>query len=102
MIVDVAGAWNVTGSRSDIAPTGPMPGNTPTSVPINTPKKQYTILTGIQTVSPDRVNGWKERTVLKPIPRFVSRVSKVYSSVTQERGPELDIQVDSPDKYDQA
>jgi hypothetical protein len=30
----------VTGSKIDIAPTGPMPGRTPIRVPISTPKKQ--------------------------------------------------------------
>jgi hypothetical protein len=30
----------VTGRRSDIAPTGPMPGSTPINVPIKTPIKQ--------------------------------------------------------------
>src|SRR3954468_12486636 len=37
---------SVTGSSSDIAEIGPMPGNTPTRVPTNTPMKQYRILTG--------------------------------------------------------
>ena len=31
---------SVTGSSSDMAATGPMPGSTPTSVPMNTPMKQ--------------------------------------------------------------
>ena len=33
-------AVNVTGNSSDMAATGPMPGSTPTSVPMNTPMKQ--------------------------------------------------------------
>src|SRR3954451_5408700 len=37
---------SVTGNSSDIAEIGPMPGNTPTSVPMNTPMKQYSRLTG--------------------------------------------------------
>jgi len=41
MMMDATGgAWKVTGMRIDIAPTGPMPGKTPMSVPIRTPKKQ--------------------------------------------------------------
>ena len=31
---------SVTGKSSDIAEIGPMPGNTPTSVPMKTPMKQ--------------------------------------------------------------
>ena len=31
---------SVTGSSSDIAEIGPMPGSTPTSVPMKTPMKQ--------------------------------------------------------------
>ncbi|MGY4484394.1 hypothetical protein ACVWWR_003585 [Bradyrhizobium sp. LM3.2] len=31
---------SVTGSNSDIAEIGPMPGSTPTSVPMKTPMKQ--------------------------------------------------------------
>ena len=37
---------SVTGSSSDIADTGPMPGSTPTSVPMNTPMKQERRFTG--------------------------------------------------------
>src|SRR5215211_1358893 len=37
---------SVTGSSSDIAEIGPMPGNTPTSVPMKTPMKQYSRLIG--------------------------------------------------------
>src|SRR5947209_66263 len=37
---------SVTGNSSDIAEIGPMPGSTPTRVPMNTPIKQYRILTG--------------------------------------------------------
>ncbi len=37
---------SVTGSSSDIAETGPMPGSTPTSVPMKTPKKQDSRLIG--------------------------------------------------------
>src|SRR3569833_2384917 len=32
---------SVTGSSSDIAEIGPMPGSTPTSVPMKTPMKQW-------------------------------------------------------------
>src|SRR5829696_5040213 len=37
---------SVIGSNSDIAEIGPMPGSTPTSVPIKTPMKQYSRLIG--------------------------------------------------------
>src|SRR6476620_2535190 len=37
---------SVIGSSSDIAEIGPMPGSTPTSVPMNTPMKQYNRLIG--------------------------------------------------------
>ena len=37
---------SVTGSSSAMAETGPMPGSTPTSVPMNTPKKQAIRLMG--------------------------------------------------------
>src|SRR5215210_7231985 len=37
---------SVIGSNSDIAEIGPMPGSTPTSVPIKTPTKQYSRLIG--------------------------------------------------------
>jgi hypothetical protein len=38
----------VVGSRRDMAPTGPMPGRTPISVPMKTPIKQYRRLTGMR------------------------------------------------------
>src|SRR5882757_5760000 len=37
---------SVTGSSSDIAEIGPIPGSTPTSVPMKTPMKQYSRLIG--------------------------------------------------------
>jgi len=41
MIIALTGEIpKVIGSRSDIAPTGPIPGRTPTRVPMKTPKKQ--------------------------------------------------------------
>src|SRR5438270_10657828 len=46
MMPDSGEPDSVTGSSSDIAEIGPMPGSTPTSVPINTPMKQYSRLTG--------------------------------------------------------
>jgi hypothetical protein len=39
MIAEVASIWNVSGRRRAIDPEGPMPGRTPTAVPIKTPKK---------------------------------------------------------------
>src|SRR6187455_235294 len=38
---------SVIGNSSDIAEIGPMPGSTPTSVPMNTPMKQKSRLIGI-------------------------------------------------------
>ncbi|KAF0118353.1 MAG: hypothetical protein FD152_4694 [Xanthobacteraceae bacterium] len=40
MTAPVGGMAKVAGSSSDIAAMGPMPGSTPTSVPISTPAKQ--------------------------------------------------------------
>ena len=37
---------SVTGNSSAMADTGPIPGNTPTRVPISTPRKQYSKLIG--------------------------------------------------------
>lgn len=37
---------NDIGRRIDIAPTGPIPGKTPTKVPNNAPKKQKSKLSG--------------------------------------------------------
>src|SRR6476469_1844503 len=42
---------SVTGNSSDIAEIGPMPGKTPTSVPMKTPMKQYSRLIGSRTIS---------------------------------------------------
>ena len=42
----VGGMWYVMGSSSEIAASAPMPGNTPMSVPRNTPMKQYSSVTG--------------------------------------------------------
>ena len=41
-------AVNVTGSSSDMAATGPMPGSTPTSVPMNTPSEAVEQVDGLQ------------------------------------------------------
>ena len=46
MMPDSGVPASVTGSSSDIAETGPMPGSTPTSVPMKTPTKQYSRLIG--------------------------------------------------------
>jgi hypothetical protein len=47
MISAVAGCRaNVDGKSSAMAPTGPIPGNTPTMVPISTPMKQANRLVG--------------------------------------------------------
>jgi hypothetical protein len=44
---------NVDGSSSAIAPTGPMPGRTPTIVPMRTPTKQAKTLAGVSaTLNP--------------------------------------------------
>jgi hypothetical protein len=48
MISAVAGCIaNVDGNSSAMAPTGPMPGSTPTIVPTRTPTKQANRLVGI-------------------------------------------------------
>lgn len=39
---------NVIGKRIDMVPTGPIPGKTPISVPINTPMKQDKRLAGVR------------------------------------------------------
>ncbi len=46
MMPDSGDADSVTGNSSDIAEIGPMPGSTPTSVPMKTPIKQYSRFTG--------------------------------------------------------
>jgi hypothetical protein len=40
----------VVGRSMDIAPTGPIPGRTPTRVPMNTPIKQNKKFMGLRTV----------------------------------------------------
>jgi hypothetical protein len=40
IIANRGGALIVKGRRSDIVPTGPIPGRTPINVPIKTPAKQ--------------------------------------------------------------
>ena len=40
MIAETGVTWKVVGSKSEMAATGPRPGNTPTRVPIKTPIKQ--------------------------------------------------------------
>ena len=40
MMPDSGVPESVTGSSNDMAETGPMPGSTPTRVPIKTPMKQ--------------------------------------------------------------
>jgi hypothetical protein len=40
IIEDRGGAWNVIGKRIAIVPEGPIPGKTPTAVPIKQPTKQ--------------------------------------------------------------
>jgi hypothetical protein len=46
IIAETGGMWNVTGKSKEIAPAGPIPGRTPTNVPIRTPIKQYRRLIG--------------------------------------------------------
>jgi hypothetical protein len=46
MIAEMGDRRNVAGKRMEMAPTGPIPGRTPTKVPNKTPKKQNRILAG--------------------------------------------------------
>ncbi len=51
MISAVAGSSaKVDGSRSAIAPTGPIPGRIPTTVPMSTPMKQANRLPGVSAI----------------------------------------------------
>jgi len=51
MISAVAGSRaNVEGSSSAMAPTGPMPGSTPTMVPTTTPTKQASRFVGVMAM----------------------------------------------------
>ena len=51
MMRAVAGSSaNVDGRSSAIAPTGPMPGRTPTMVPTSTPTKQASRLAGVRAM----------------------------------------------------
>jgi len=45
-VADMGDIRKVTGKRMDIAPIGPIPGRTPTRVPIRTPKKQDRMFEG--------------------------------------------------------
>src|SRR5258705_6812629 len=48
MMIAVAGSiLNVNESKNAIAPTGPKPGNTPTSVPTREPRKQKSKFVGV-------------------------------------------------------
>ena len=50
MMMEAAGGiLNVTGSNSDNAAIGPMPGSTPTKVPTRQPMKQYRRFSGVRT-----------------------------------------------------
>lgn len=46
IMADTGDIRKVVGRRIDIAPNGPIPGSTPTSVPIKTPIKQAKRFTG--------------------------------------------------------
>jgi hypothetical protein len=52
MMSAVAGcSANVDGRSSAMAPTGPMPGNTPTTVPTTTPMKQASRFAGVSAMA---------------------------------------------------
>src|SRR5512137_807519 len=72
---------NVAGSSSDIAPTGPMPGSTPISVPMKTPTKQYSRLSGCNAMP-------------KPDPRYwsMSMASPDPQQPGRQRTPEPDVE----------
>jgi len=63
MIIEATGVvWNVAGRSNDMAATGPIPGRTPTIVPMRTPTKQYRIFSGSKaTKNPviSKLNGSK-------------------------------------------
>ena len=48
---DVGGSENVNGSRIAMVVIGAMPGSTPTSVPINAPRKQKPRLAGVSATA---------------------------------------------------
>jgi hypothetical protein len=50
MTAETGDIRKVTGKSIDIAPVGPIPGSTPTRVPIKTPRKQHRILKGWSTI----------------------------------------------------
>src|SRR5690349_19616533 len=55
MSAPTGGKLKVTGRSIAMAASGPMPGSTPTRVPMNTPMKQYIRLTGVTAVLNPRV-----------------------------------------------
>jgi hypothetical protein len=65
IIADVGDIPKVTGKRSAIPPTGPIPGSTPIRVPKRTPKKQDR-----------RLAGW--RATEKPLRRLL-KISNIFS-----------------------
>lgn len=69
MIADVGEALKVAGRRSPIAPAGPMPGRTPTSVPTKTPIKQKKILFGSKAT-------WKPYRMLSMTPMATPKNSR--------------------------
>ena len=55
MIAEVAGSTVVSGSKMAIPETGPMPGSTPTSVPMKQPTKAQKRFCHVKAIA----NPWK-------------------------------------------
>jgi len=71
IIAEMGDILKVAGKRMDMAPTGPIPGSTPTSVPINTPRKQKKILAGCSpTEKPYMRLSSISNTLFSPFGRF--------------------------------
>src|SRR5436190_6762154 len=66
MIEAVGDIVNVIGSSSDIVATGPMPGNTPISVPTKTPTKHASRFAGCRLTDSPYVSPWSKSTTRYP------------------------------------
>src|SRR6188768_755584 len=65
---DAGGSENVNGSRIAMVVIGAMPGSTPTSVPINAPRKQKPIFVGVSATE-NPVARLAIRSMDRPSPR---------------------------------
>src|SRR3954466_11881174 len=87
---DTGGSAYVAGSSMAMVATGPMPGNTPISVPRMQPTRQYSRLIGVMATP-------------KPVMRLEIR-SMGYSGVSacDEGRPDRDLELEEPDEGDVA